>query len=211
MKQSLVADYGVDEARIFVVGPPVYDRIAAKSEQPRGERPVILFVGNDFERKCGPFLLRLFERHFQDRAELCIVSNGVTRDDLDPRIRLYSNISNDEVLELMLSSHVFVFPSYHDELGLVLAEAACAGLPLVARESGGQSEYVRHGENGFLLPLADDELAWKAAIEAVIDDPATWDRFSRRSRELGHELCAQSRFDRQFTLFISGLTGESAT
>lgn len=208
VRRSLVDDYGIDAACVHTVGPPVFDRIAELPARERAAQPVILFVGNDFRRKGGPFLLQLFERHFRGKAELWIVSNGVSADEAGDGVKLYANLPNDEVLGLMLQSHVFVFPSYHDELGLVLAEAACAGLPIVARETGGQSEYVHDGENGFLLPPEADDAAWRDAIDAVIRDGGDWSRLSRRSLEIGRERCTRARFDEQFAAFVREIRAE---
>lgn len=207
VKDSLVDDYAVDQARIHVVGPPIAERTEALVAQPREARPVLLFVGNDFDRKGGPFLLDLYRRYFRDSADLWIVSNGVDRSRLTGDIRVFSNISLSEVLGLMLRSHVFLFPSRHDELGLVLAEAACAGLPIVAYETGGQSEYVRTGENGYLLAPTDGAEKWKGAIESIISDESEWERLSLASRSLGLRLCSQARFDRQVASFVKDIFG----
>ena len=86
----------------------------------------------------------------------------------------------------------------------MLAEAACAGLPIVARESGGQSEYVRDGVNGFLL-THDDPKAWERAIRSILLDSSTRERFSEQSRAIGEELCTQARFDRQLSGFLADL------
>ena len=207
VKKSLVNDYGIEESRIFTVGPPIYEKIVTIERREKPERTVLLFVGNDFHRKGGAFLLRLYRRFFTESADLWIVGNSVDEERLEPSIRVFSNIPHAEVLELMLQSHVFVFPSYHDELGLVLAEAACAGLPIVARESGGQSEYVRNGENGYLLSPDDDSVVWKEAIDSILFDDTRRERFSTNSRKLGQRLCTQARFDRQLSNFLAGLSG----
>ena len=201
VKRSLVEDYNVDEGRVFTIGPPILDRIVAMGKRPKSLRPVLLFVGNDFERKGGPFLLDLYRRHFADRSDLWIVSNGV-RGPLGSGIQLFSNIPHEAVLGLLLQSHIFVFPSYHDELGLVLAEAACAGLPIVARQSGGQSEYVHDGINGFLLGPTASLTAWVDAIGALLSDEGLRMRMSKESLSLARRLCSQARFDRVFKEFL---------
>lgn len=47
---------------------------------------------------------------------------------------------------------VFVFASFSETQGLVIAEAMAAGLPTVALNAPGVREVVRTGENGYLLP-----------------------------------------------------------
>lgn len=205
VKDSLVSDYGVDAKRIHVVGPPVFELVQGIEPQARQSRPVLLFVGNDFERKGGYFLLDLYQRFFKDTADFWIVSNGIDADRAGPDVRLFSNISVRDVLGLMLRSHVFLFPSRHDELGLVLAEAACAGLPIVACETGGQAEYVRVGENGYLLAPEDGAEQWKASIEATLRSEGEWRRMSQASQDLGRRLCSQDRFDRKMASFVNDI------
>jgi glycosyltransferase involved in cell wall biosynthesis len=88
-----------------------------------------------------------------------------------------------------------------------LAEAACAGLPIVARQSGGQAEYVRHDENGYLLPFDAGGTDWTEAIHAILSSDAVRERFSAAGRRLGQRLCAQQRFDEQISKFLTRLAG----
>ena len=56
------------------------------------------------------------------------------------------------------SAGVFVHPARHEPWGLVVNEAAAAGLPLiVGRRVGAACELVREGENGFLVDPDDTE------------------------------------------------------
>jgi glycosyltransferase involved in cell wall biosynthesis len=210
VKESLCRDYGVAADAVFTIGPPVYDEIAALAKSPKTERPVLLFVGNDFVRKGGAFLLELYRRHFADRADLWIVSNGIGSLGPEPGVRTFADLPHAAVLDLMLRSDVFLFPSFHDELGLVLAEAACAGLPIVARESGSQREYVRHGENGYLLPQDSGVDAWRAAVDGILAATDTRRRFSANSEALGRRLCSKARFAAQMATFVGRLEGALA-
>lgn len=209
VRDSLVRDYAIPPERIFTIGIPIFDAIDAMEKPKKQERPIILFVGNDFRRKGGDFLLDMYRRRLKDLADLWVVSShappGISGVD---GITTFSNLPHSSVLKLMQQSHLFVFPSYHDELGLVLAEAACAGLPIVARETGGQSEYVHHGENGFLLSPDQDESAWEHAIRSVLEDPALLSAFSRHSVEIGRAKCTRAHFGRQLRRFLGDLVRE---
>jgi glycosyltransferase involved in cell wall biosynthesis len=50
------------------------------------------------------------------------------------------------------AADVFLFPSLEDEWGIVLNEAAAAGLPLAAsRFAAATAELVKHGDNGLIF------------------------------------------------------------
>jgi glycosyltransferase involved in cell wall biosynthesis len=61
-------------------------------------------------------------------------------------------------------------PAVREGFGRVLVEAALVGTPVVAADSGGQSEAIRHGETGYLVPPDDAEGFARQAV-AVLKDP----------------------------------------
>jgi glycosyltransferase involved in cell wall biosynthesis len=89
----------------------------------------------------------------------------------------------DDMPELLRSAHVAVLPSYHEGAPRFLLEAAATGLPLVATDIEGCRTVVRHGENGFLVPVRDAS-ALAEAIERLACDPALRERMGRASRAI---------------------------
>ena len=63
-------------------------------------------------------------------------------------------IRND-VMEIMNSSHIIVIPSRYEGLSISMIEAMACGLPVIASDAPGLSEYVKQGKNGFLFPVGD--------------------------------------------------------
>ncbi|KAI5457026.1 family 4 glycosyltransferase [Mariannaea sp. PMI_226] len=53
------------------------------------------------------------------------------------------------------SGDVFLHCSVTETFGLVVLESMASGVPVVARDEGGPSDIVKHGENGFLVPPND--------------------------------------------------------
>jgi glycosyltransferase involved in cell wall biosynthesis len=65
-------------------------------------------------------------------------------------------LPNPDVLKLLGKSDVLVMTSDFEGLPVVLLEAMSRGsVPVVTKIESGMSELVRHGENGFLLPVGD--------------------------------------------------------
>lgn len=206
---SLRRDFGVDPDRILVT-PAGLDVEAWKpawaqegpasageglpehpgeAEEASLEPKRLLFVGNDFERKGGYFLLRLFSRYVYPHAELHIVSNDPALEGFaaPPGIVVHRGLGakdRDRLLALYRSARLFVYPTRKDQMGMVLTEAAAAGLPLLASDIGGVSEICRDGENGFLMPYDADEEAFASRILLLLRDTALWSRFAAKSREL---------------------------
>ena len=67
--------------------------------------------------------------------------------------------------------------------GIVFVEAAAAGVPAVAGDSGGSAEAVAHGETGLVVrrPAAPDQVA--DALADLLDDDARRREMGRRARQ----------------------------
>ena len=87
--------------------------------------------------------------------------------------------SRHEIPSLLQSTTLFVFPSICPEtLGIVGLEAMAFGVPVVASDVGGVRQWLRHGENGLLVPPKDHH-ALAAAIESLINAPETLMRMGK--------------------------------
>lgn len=66
--------------------------------------------------------------------------------------------------------------------GIVFLEAAAAGVPQVAGDSGGAAEAVVHGETGLVVREPRDVHAVASALAALIDDPERRQRMGEAGR-----------------------------
>jgi phosphatidyl-myo-inositol dimannoside synthase len=69
-----------------------------------------------------------------------------------------------------------------EALGIVFLEAAACGLPVVAGDSGGTEDAVRHGETGYLVDPYNP-VAVAVRLIALLRDPALARRLGTRGRE----------------------------
>ncbi|HZD66186.1 MAG TPA: glycosyltransferase family 4 protein [Acidimicrobiales bacterium] len=91
--------------------------------------------------------------------------------------------------DLMHRSTCLVLPSRWEPWGVVVHEAACAGLALICTTAVGAADaFLQHGFNGRLVPSDDpDELA--AALREISNlTPAELTRYSAGSRSLAGQL-----------------------
>ena len=91
---------------------------------------------------------------------------------------------------------VFVSASYRDHtgrggeaFGLAIAEACWSGIPVVVTDSGGETEHVRHGVNGLVVPPREPAKLATAILE-LLEDPVKSARMGAQGAEM-----ARRRFD----------------
>lgn len=147
---------GVDTA-LFRHRPQGRDAIRRRFGLPP-ERPVALFVGDDFERKG---LARAIEGIARAHvgAELWVAGGG----DAAPyeklgralgvggRVRFLGRVTQDELAEVFSGSDVVLLPSRQDAWGQVVIEALAAGRVVLVSEYAGAHEVIDDGLNGFVL------------------------------------------------------------
>lgn len=107
---------------------------------------------------------------------LAIIGNGSHEQQLkaeveamgiSDRVRFLGYLENQ--LSLMAQFDIYVLPSLSEGLSVTLLEAAALGLPIVATDVGGNSELVKDGLTGLLVPSRDPK-ALAGAIKRLLDD-----------------------------------------
>lgn len=94
--------------------------------------------------------------------------------------------SRTDVPRVLAAIDIFALPTLSDALPTVLAEAAAAGVPLVASAVGGVPEMCLDERNGLLVPPGDPEgLSW--AVLRLLRDPAMAARLGDEGRVVAHE------------------------
>ena len=187
---SLVRDYGVEPARVRVVGAgpnvtPHED--AAAQRRPADRAPAILFVGRNFTPKGGPDLLDAFRlvRRTHLHAELWIVSQNAPSP-LPEGATFVGPLGPDALAGLFSRASVFALPTLREAFGLAFVEAMAFGLPVIGSRIEAVPEIVVEGETGLLVPPRDPA-ALARALCALLDDPTR----ARRMGEAGRARVAE--------------------
>lgn len=176
-----------DRTKIVRLAPPVdLDSFVPQPRQPGP--PTIVTAGRMVPRKNHTTLLRAFDRvraHRRD-ARLLIAGDGPLETRLrrmaGPGVTFCGRLPHAAMPDFYAQGDVFaspvcVRPLDQEGFGMVFAEAAAAGLPVVVGRSGGAPETVRDGVSGHVLDPHDDAV-WADMLLALLDDPA-------RARRMG--------------------------
>jgi glycosyltransferase involved in cell wall biosynthesis len=91
-----------------------------------------------------------------------------------------------DVVDLLRSCHIMVFPSYREGLPKSLIEACAVGRPIVTTDSAGCRDCVADGYNGYLVPVKDAR-ALADKMEILINDEDMRLRMGKNSRQFAEE------------------------
>lgn len=87
-------------------------------------------------------------------------------------VRFVGFIPKDYVPYYYAISDIFLFCSRYDGWGLVINEAIAAELPIICSKAVGASEWIKEGENGYLV--SDNELSqYQKNVEILLNDSET--------------------------------------
>ncbi len=78
---------------------------------------------------------------------------------------LVGKLCRDDLFDLYKKARVICFPSWWENMPMVCLEAMSMGGIVIGSNSGGMSEIINDGENGFLLPPKRPDLWYKKIIE----------------------------------------------
>jgi glycosyltransferase involved in cell wall biosynthesis len=88
----------------------------------------------------------------------------------------------DDVSDLLPAFDIFALPSRTEGLSIALLEACATGLAVVATAVGGNTEIIRHGETGLLIPV-DDANALRDALMSLLNDAGLRQRLGATASE----------------------------
>jgi glycosyltransferase involved in cell wall biosynthesis len=79
----------------------------------------------------------------------------------DERLKIKERIllpgRSEKVIEEMNGSEIFAFSSDYEGMSNAVVEAFCVGLPIITTKVSGTEDFIKDGENGFLLDIGDTD------------------------------------------------------
>jgi glycosyltransferase involved in cell wall biosynthesis len=159
-RRDVISQYGIPEEKIATIPCGVS---VSRFSPSKCESKTIIFVGRLHERKGIDKLLESFSKVVSKEPEavLKIVGSGEFEARLKAmakrlklgkkNVQFLGFVPEKTLIEVYSTSSIFVLPSYYEGFGIVLIEAMSAGLPLVSVRTGGATEVIEEGKNGYLV------------------------------------------------------------
>ncbi len=222
VREQILGRYPVDPERIEVI----YNGVDTEHFHPRNraalggafrrahdlpaDRPLLLFVGNDWLRKGLDTTLRALPGILATVVPRpCLAVAG--RENHPRRYRQLARTLGvaeavrwigplREIRDAFAAADLFVLPSRYDVFGNVGLEALASGVPALLSRRAGVSEVLDGGPAGAILedPLSAAELA-RAAAEFL--DPARLEERRRAARALAERYSWERHFARLLALY----------
>jgi len=117
--------------------------------------------------------------------------------DVGSRVTLHGGKTQDEIIQMLEMSDIFILPSVTSEDGdqegipISIAEAMSMGLPVISTYHSGISEIVRHGDSGFLVPERDENALTKSVVY-LIEHPEIRRTMGKAGQEIVKQECNQN-------------------
>lgn len=191
-ESSILADLGVDPARIRIIGHAPCLPTDPGQPPPSPERPTILFLGQHYTYKGWRELLQAAPLVWNDHPDTRFVFAGPDVGDsaeafrgLDPRIERLGLVDEQRKVELLQGCTMLVLPSMQESFGGVFTEAWHFGKPVIGCPIPAVSELIQDGRNGLLRTQAPAALA--EGILQLLGDPKEAQRMGEAGRQLVRE------------------------
>ncbi|MDG2123441.1 MAG: glycosyltransferase family 4 protein [Verrucomicrobiales bacterium] len=178
VRDELREEYGVDDEKIVVVRTPVDAarfspdrggdvRARVRRELKVGERAnVLLFASREHGRKGLDVLVEAVRGM---EVELWVAGAPIS---LSRRMKAGKNVryvgDQSDLVDLCRAADWFVHPTKYDACANTVLQSMACGLPGLISVNDGAREFVKEGENGFLLEAPQDAAAVRGAIERAL-------------------------------------------
>lgn len=112
--------------------------------------------------------------------------------------------AQEEIIDLLQQSHIFLCPSIAEALPVSIMEAQAVGLPVIATNVGSVSQMVLDGKCGFLVPARDVDSLTERLVY-LIDHPEIWNQMGRHGRNIVEEYFDINKLNDRLVLIYEQL------
>lgn len=179
--------------------------------QPCDKGKRVLFAGRLCREKSPLRLVRMWKeivgRHPGWQLDICgegeldkEVRAEIERLCIEDSVQMHGRVS--DISKMYAQSAMLVLCSKTEGLPMVLIEAMQCGVPVVSVDCPyGPADIIRNGENGFLVPMNDDD-AFVDAVSTLIEDEALRKSMGIKAQETSERFSKEKVMHRWTELFL---------
>jgi glycosyltransferase involved in cell wall biosynthesis len=182
---------------------------------PAPAEPHVVFLGRMTSLKGGDLLLRSIAHAralMGAPIHLTMIGDGPQRQEwevlalhLGVKCQFTGWVTGDERWPLIRRASMLALPSVWPEpFGLVGLEAGALGVPTIATNSGGITEWLRDGTNGVVVPAPATAREFGSAVASLLGDPPRLERLRAGALRVATEMSIDAHVDRLETILERG-------
>jgi glycosyltransferase involved in cell wall biosynthesis len=139
---------------------------------------ILITIGRLVTRKGVDELIGIVKELEDPMIRLVIIGDGPERRNLEQcaddsgiskQIRFLGNVSDEDKFALLKLADLYVSTSVHEGFGIVFLEAMAASLPVICYDKGGQTDFLKNGLTGSVIPLGGKREVARAIGELFED------------------------------------------
>ena len=171
----------------------MFETVRERREQLAVKPKAFLFVGRLVKAKGVHVLLKGYAQYRSSCAEpwplICVGSGPLAREvAAAPGVVMPGFLQPEQLADKMLEASVFVLPSLFEPWGVVVNEAASAGMPMIVSEAvGSHVHLVQSGFNGFVVEKGSPESLANAMLRFHRMNDSSLVRMGKASEQLSEQ------------------------
>lgn len=135
----------------------------------KGRKIKVLFVGGLSQQKGISYFFEALQG-LESCIEATVVGRGMLEEcpalkEALANVHYIPSLPHRDVLQLMATQDLFIFPSLFDGFGLVITEAMSQGTPVITTDRTCGPDIITHGVDGWIVKTGD-----AAPIKALLED-----------------------------------------
>ena len=151
------------------------------------DNPVALYVGRVAAEKNIPLVLRAWQkaRAKHPNLRMVLVGDGPVRRELErewPDVHFAGMRYDADLATHYASADLFLFASESETFGNVVVEGLASGLVVLTYDYAAGRQFIRSGENGFLVEKGD-AAAFEAKLTHMLSDSKAWHAVREAARK----------------------------
>jgi glycosyltransferase involved in cell wall biosynthesis len=197
-KRQVVGTVGLDPSSVFVVSNPInkeFEEAALRTPVPRTEKRILAL--GVMSREKGVLDILEATQELLPRAgwNLCLVGperepnilkvvrQTIQQYGLSDYVHVSTGVWAAEKILLYQKSSIFLLPSYHENLPLVIIEAAAAGLPIITTPVGALPDFFEGGRS-LLYVEPGNTTQIRNAVSLLLDNASLRWQLGEAAREV---------------------------
>lgn len=177
----------------------------------------LIFIGHIMKRKGVFDILNAVEKNKDiyidivgsgenNYLEFNQFKNEIVSKELIDRISILGIVTGEKKIKLFQDAGILILPSYVENFPLVIIEAACAGLPIIATRIGALPDLFTHNKNILFIDAGDVKQLEKS-INYLIKNQYERKRLGMAAMELFQQSLNRSDIMKKFDLVYQDVLG----